>query len=141
MYQATVTNVPLYTEGYYFSPHLFDSDTIDAVQLAVMLGTNNDGEPEVILVAVPDRQSPPYQLAIAGKLDVLDARGRPVPPETLKTLPVGEINEATLRRRGWSVRSRPYFVWQKQNEPVAETRSKTIYASVHHQLKTLSAVM
>lgn len=142
MYHTTVTDIPLHTEGYFFSSHPFgNSDTIDALQLAVMLGTSGEGEAEVILVAVPDTQDTPYQLTIAGTLDVLDAEGTPVPGDALKTVPVDALDEAALNRRGWSVRSRPYFIWQRQNQPVAASRSKTIYASVHHQLKTLSAVI
>ncbi|MCW8886180.1 MAG: hypothetical protein OQK12_13165 [Motiliproteus sp.] len=141
MHHVAHTSEALSTDGYFFSSLPFShSETIEALQLAVILGVNEDVESEVILVAhAKDHDA--YQLAIVGRLRIIDKTGAAVDIEELRGKPIDELSEHKLREKGWTIMSKPYFIWLKGSDPIKQTKSHCIYSSAHHQLKTLNQLM
>ncbi len=143
MHHLADTPEALSTDGYFFSPLPFShTDTIEALQLAIILGVNEDVDSEVILVAhSKNSDSNAYQLAIVGRLRIVDRSGHPVDTDSLRGKPINELSENCIKDNGWTVMSKPYFIWLKGSDPIKQTKSHCICSSAYHQLKTLHQLM
>ncbi|MEH6629053.1 MAG: hypothetical protein V7739_21675 [Motiliproteus sp.] len=143
MHHLADTPEALSTDGYFFSPLPFShTEKIEALQLAIILGVNEDVDSEVILVAhANNNESNAYQLAIVGRLRIVDRTGSPIDPDSLRGKPINELCENNIRENGWTVMSKPYFIWLKGSNPIQQTKSHCICSSAYHQLETLNQLM
>ena len=129
----------LTTEGYFFSDQPFhESDTIEAAQLAIMLGCDSPNTIEIILEArIGSLDEAPFQLVLKGCPQIIDDNNCPVPPERLRQVPVSELSCRRLREKGWTLDQSPYFEWLKGQAPLSGSRSSTIASCSFDQLNTL----
>lgn len=130
----------LATDGYFFSSEPFISQAyIEAVQLACLLGANQEQQHEVILEACLLDQSNCYQLALTGNLQVVDQCGQIITAEQLRHLPLEQLNEQQFIQKGWIIREQPRFVWFDQLEPLNRGYNRICSCAVEQltQLKLL----
>jgi len=130
---------PLTTDGYFFSDQPFhESETIEATQLAIMLGCYGPDTTEIILEAhVAARDDTPFQLVLKGCPQIVDHHNQPIPLEQLRKLPVRELSTRRLGEKGWTLDRSPYFEWLKGQAPLNGSRSSTIASCSSDQLNTL----
>lgn len=131
----------LATDGYYFSPEAFQSQThIEAIQLACLLGINEDTQREVILDVRSLHDNNLFQLALAGQLRVLDPDQLPISNSQLQQMPLQQLQEKELTKRGWTIAQRPYFSWLKQQQSLSYY-SNNIQTCAIHQLSSLRRLL
>ncbi len=142
MHQTTAVNDALSSDGYFFSPLPFNqTEQIEALQLAIVLGVNEEVDAETILIAHCGIDHNDYQLAIVGQLQIVDSQGNLVDAQSLREQPIEQLSETQISARGWKVVSRPYFIWLKGTTPLDRSRSNCIFANVGDQLRTLQTLM
>ncbi len=131
----------LATDGYYFSSEAFQSQTqIEAIQLACLLGINEDTQTEVILDVRSIHDDICFQLALTGKLQVLDLDRIPVSHEKLQQMPLQQLQEQRLSQIGWTIAERPCFSWLKQQKPL-RNHSNFIQTCAINQLNSLRSLL
>ncbi len=131
----------LATDGYYFSCEAFQSQTqIEAIQLACLLGINEDTRTEIILDVRSIQDNSDFQLALNGQVQVLDRFQMPISSEELQQMPLQQLQEKQLTELGWTITERPYFSWLKQQQPLSY-HSDNIQTCVIHQLNSLRILL
>lgn len=134
---------PLTTDGYFFSDQPFhESDTIEATQLAIMLGCYSPTNAETILEArATNTDDQTFQLVLKGCPQILDPKHQPIPLEQLRQIPVHELSSHRLREKGWILDQSPYFEWLQGQDPLQGSRSATIASNSSDQLLALKNLL
>lgn len=131
----------LATDGYYFSSEAFQSQTqIEAIQLACLLGINEDTQREVILDVRSLQDNNFFQLALTGQLRVLDPDLLPISSSRLQQMPLQQLQEKELTQRGWTIVQRPCFSWFKQQQSLSYDFSN-IQTCAINQLNSLRTLL
>ncbi len=139
--QGLAMDYALATDGYYFSSEAFQSQPqIEAIQLACLLGINADTQAEIILDARSLHDDIHFQLALTGQLQVLDPDQHPVSSERLQQMPLQQLQEQELTKRGWTISQRPCFSWLKQQQPL-RYQSTNIQTCAINQLQSLRSLL
>lgn len=110
----------LATDGYYFSSEPFLAQpTIEATQLACLLGISHGSETILEVRSIDDTNV--FQLALIGSLQILDQQQQPVSYEQLRQLPLDQLCEQQLSDRGWTIDQRPKFCWLFKHQPIGSS--------------------